>query len=94
MQVNAAYQASGSYSQAYQGYQNSLIPRASAPSGTYLSNETDSVPVDNSHYCESYGPSTGGRINPYQGYGVVEPYGRPVPLTDPHRTGMVEPSPT
>ncbi|XP_006467899.2 uncharacterized protein LOC102628781 isoform X3 [Citrus sinensis] len=91
--VNAAYQASGSYSQAYQGYQNSLIPRASAPSGTYLSNERGSVPVGNSRYRESYGPSTGGRINPYQGYGVVEPYSRPVPLTDPRRTGMVEPSP-
>lgn len=93
-QVNAAYQASGFYSQAYQGYQNSPIPRAPASCGTYSSNERSSVPIDYSRYCESFGASTGGRINHYQGYGVVEPYSRPVPLSDPYRTGMVEPSPS
>ncbi|KAL5774597.1 hypothetical protein ACOSP7_012154 [Xanthoceras sorbifolium] len=94
-QVNSAYQQAGSYSEAYQGhgYQNPPIRRGPTPYGTCLSNEIRSVPRDDTCYFESYGALPGGRIDPYQSYGVVDPYSRPGSVIDPYRPSMVEPSP-
>ncbi|KAJ0082466.1 hypothetical protein Patl1_10889 [Pistacia atlantica] len=42
-QVNSVYQGVGSYSEAYQGYQNHPMPRAPTRYGNYSSNERSSV---------------------------------------------------